>query len=285
MGVLTSVRRTLYVPAVALFILSLAPAARAQYVGYVFEIGGDWQLGGRNPQKLSKGYQLPASGVVSIESPESSDHILILDNRGIILARRRCSIPGECSRPIALPGANRARPSSAEVMFDSVMKLLWGEPEIYILTRSRGIELADAVARLDGGKLDLGPVLKNLEAGGYNLRMREVAGDEKGTRGEWLKPFELKWEPSDPAAAVVPAAGLRPGLYEVAAFNRSNGVYIPTGQSARVLVSEGAAFEKAAAAQREALALAAKWGDAVTPEVARGFLLAHLSYLSRQAVK
>lgn len=282
MGALASVRRTLYGLGAVLFLLSLAPAAVAQHVGYVFEIDGDWRL---DEQQLSRGYQLPAKGVVSIRSPAPDDHIVILDNNGELLARRRCNVPGECTRPVVLPEVKPARRSSAGILFDSVMQLLWGEKDKCILMRSRSLDLTDAVARLDGGKVDLGPVMKALEAEDYHLRMREVARVEKGSDGEWREPFALKWNPSDPASGVVPASGLRPGLYEIAALNYENGMYMPTNQSAWVLVGEGAAFESASAAQREALAVASKWGDAVAPEVARGFARAHLAQLSRQAAK
>jgi len=279
MGAHTGVSRTSYGLGAVLFALSLAQAARAQqHVGYVLEMGGTWQLGS---QRISKGDQLPAGGVVSIQSPASDDHIVILDNNGRLLARRRCKVPDECGRPIVLPRANRARQSSAGILLDSVVKLLWGEPEKYILLRSRDQDLMDAVVRLDREKLDLGPALKQMAATDYHLRMREVAGD--GKSGAWLKPFALKLNPSAPA--VVAAPGLRPGLYEVASFSNANGVYIPTGDSAWVLVREGTEFEKAAAAEQEALALLAQWGDDVSSEVKRGFVRAHLSHLSRQAGK
>jgi hypothetical protein len=283
MGTFISARRPSYWLGSLLFILSLAPAARAQHVGYVFELGGEWLLGHGSPRRLSRGHKLPAGGTVYVQSPSSRDHIVILDNNGEIIARRRCSVAEDCNRPIVLPKAGKARPSSVGVVFSSVMKLLWGEPERYIPLRSRGLELTEGVARLNKGEVDLSPVLKRMAAGDYHLRMREVMRGDKTADGQWLGPFALKWEPPGPAA--LPVAGLRPGLYEVASLDYSGGMYMPKGESAWVLVGEAGTFEKASAAHEEALALTGKWGDAVTPAAARGFVRAHLSHLSRQAAK
>jgi hypothetical protein len=215
--------------------LSFAHAADAKPVGVVFEMSGAWLLGKDAPQKLSKGHEVPAGGTVYIQSPTPGDSIVILDNNGGLLAHRRCRVAGECERPIVLPQAARPRPSSIGIMFDSVMKLLLGEPDEVIHMRSRGIDVTGVVL-LSDGKLDLGPVLTELEfpAGEYYLRMRDVARGEKAA-GEWLRPFALKWDKS--ARAPQSVAGLRPGLYELAFLNYADGVYMPSGSGGLVLVT------------------------------------------------
>ena len=267
----------------ALFaLLLLSQPALAQQAGYVFDIAGRWTLGDDAGRSLSRGDRLPAGGVIRAQSPAADDFIVIVDNDGEIIARRRCARPEECRQPVTLPAARRPRPSAVHVLVESVMTLLWGEPDTYVPLRSRGIGvdlLQEGVALLKGGVVDLRMIFSKLPEGVYHFRMREVAGRGKAAPGEWAGPFELKWGPGAPAAHTAP--GLRPGLFEVELLSGTEGMYLPTGTSAWVLVGEQAAFDRAAAAHREAAELAGRWGDDVSSEMRRGFLRAHLAHLAR----
>ena len=130
-----------------LFLLSLTSLASAQDpVGYVLDIQGAWQIE-RASQKtgLSLGQRVLAGDVVRIESPTSYDHLVIAGLSGEILQSRHCKVQGSCNAPFQLPVRKKGGEAKRTILVDSIMRLLFGNPERYSVHRSRGDPLLDSV--------------------------------------------------------------------------------------------------------------------------------------------
>lgn len=262
-----------------LLVASYAPHGATQApVGYVVEIHGDWYLNGNTASPLKRWQKLPPGGTLSIKPPTPDARIVVSDLSGKIIDSRNCEAV-DCSRPFKLPGSSPQR-SLLRVAFDATVGLLFGSPDRYSIHRNRtfGSALSDGVVRLEGGQIDLSPVLR--QSGRYYLRWR--SRPRSGETGKWSTPIGLRTERGQPALVAVP--DLKPGLYEINLQRRVGDSY-ETFASAWVLVSTSPGHENAAASFRQAVELTEQWGDKVEPNTSRQFLRAHLDYLAEQAGK
>jgi hypothetical protein len=265
---------------ISLVVISFTSLAATQTsrtpVGYVLEIQGEWYLLG-NSGALKRWQKLPPGGTISIKTRTPDARIVIARLSGEIIDSRNCET-GECSRPIKLPGNNTGR-SLLGVVFNATTEFLLGSPDRYSLNRQRTFKVAiEGVVRLDGGKIDFSPVLK--QTGRYYVRWR--ARPRSGRAGEWSSPVGLKTELGQPALVAV--SDFKPGLYEINLQNFTAGAY-ETFASAWVLVSTSPKYESAAASFQQAVELTEQWGTTVEPDTPRRFLRAHLDYLAEQAGK
>lgn len=255
----------------------IRPVAGQTPVGYVLEIQGDWHLNGNTSSSLKRWQKLPSAGTISIKSPTSDDLIIIanLGGGGDIIDSRHCDAD-DCSKPIKLPG-NKPQRSLLQVVIDATTELLFGAPDRYSLHRNRNIgqALSEGVVRLDGGKIDFSPVLR--ETGRYYVRWR--ARPRSGQAEKWSRPVGLRTEQGRPALLAV--SDFKPGLYEIN-LQRLIGDEYETFASAWVLVSTSPEYENAAASFQQAVDMTEQWGSKVEPNTSREFLRAHLDYLANK---
>jgi hypothetical protein len=163
------------------------------------------------------------------------------------------------------------------------MSLFGGEPDKYIVPSQRGPELSEGVVRLEGNQLDLNPIFKGWEKDRYYLGFRLLSGRGDTSGSKPLEPVVFDWDPTKPSA--VSAAGLKPGLYELTLLKRRDGQYRRTNVNTWICISGALEYVKAEEAFQRMVALATKWGEAVSPEAQQGFLRATLEYLSSQKSK
>jgi hypothetical protein len=264
-------------------LLSGSSVQAERHIGYIIDIEGRWQLGVNPAQELSRGSQVPAGGVIRIESPTPYDYIVISNFSGDIIARRQCSNPGDCNRPLRLPRPVESHNSIFGAIIGSVMSLFGGEPDRYSVHGQRGDELSEGVVLIKDGQVALDPVFAGRGSERFYLRLRAVAPRGRPLTEPWIGPITFNWEPGKSSTASF--EGIKPGLYELALLERSGNEYIPTGSTAWILASRPKQYRRLSLSFQKAVSLTQKWGKAITPEAARSFLRADLDYLARTARK
>lgn len=243
------------------------PGSSGQPVGYVLEIRGVWYVNGNPAATLKRWQELPASGVIRVQSPSRYDTITIADMRGGILARRDCQ--ANCVDPIRLP-PRPAQPTLVRGILQTAMEWLWGSPDRYVAARSRGAELSDGIAKLVDGKIDLSPLLTI--QGKYQLRWRLLAPHQKVEPVNWSEAIELK--------PILSFSEFRPGLYEFEVLRRV-GSGTEAISSAWILVVLPEQYGDTKDSYDQAVRLTSQWEGKVTPETVQAFLRAHLDELAR----
>jgi hypothetical protein len=254
------------------FLLTASAGAYAQAIGRVLDLEGDWRLyrhgaDDSRAEPLSQWQAVPPGGVIRALSPVAEDFITIVDARGkTVLAERRCRNVMDCNRPLFLPQSDGADIEQASLLAP-VWNLLRGEPYLVSMHRTRGAGLimAEGVAELAGGKIDIADLMRNAPAGAYTLAPYAAGGDR--TSFEW-----------DPDAAVpVHVEGERPGLYRISLDELAEGELPSAGVSIAAFVCGPARCSKAVAALVTARGLAANWGDAAGDETRHQFVRAYLA--------
>lgn len=266
---------------VVLVIITFISSGTAQTpVAYVLEIQGDWHLNGNRSSVLRRWQKLPPRGTITIETPTPQARIVIARLNGEIFTGRKCK-DEDCSQPIKLPQGNPQR-SVLGVAFEGTAELLFGFSPFYSYsihrTRTFGEALSDGVVKLDKGKIDFNPVLR--QAGRYYVRWRSRPRFARSVK--WTRPVSLRAEQGQPS--LVEVSDFKPGLYEIN-LQRAVGDSYETFASGWVLVSTSAKYESMAASFRQAVDLTRQWGTMVEPDTSRQFLRAHLDYLAAQAGK
>lgn len=257
-------------------LLSLAAQARAQDVGYVLDISGDWYLNGAT--RLARTARLPANGVIRAGAQSEVSNFIVVANRsGAIIARRACNKPGECDSQITLPPASE--PSVARRLFETVADWWNGNTEKYVTAAPKGDDINEAVVKLENNVLNLEPVFKNMEGGTYHLRFEPLAqGGTAASSPAAVLPF--KWEPGQ--ATSLGACGLKPDMYRLSLLAPGDDDFNETGMEAWVLVTSAERYDSAAKQFGEAMSLAQQWGNQVKPNTVRSFLRANLDLLATQ---
>jgi hypothetical protein len=259
-------------------------------VGFVLDKQGGWTLAGSR-QELSAGQQLPAKGLLSNSSPSDGDRIVIADLNGAVIKRVRCrkKVCRECSESGACYDSIRALPLAGQMAgalassFAAVMDLFAGKPERYSAHRVRGEEIAEGVLQLKDGRCDLAPAFQGLEKDRYYVQLKSLSVDAGPAPGVQPDPISFDWDASKPSPISV--AWLQRGLYDLILLTKDGTDYYKTGVDAWALVSDAADYRESADEFERATALAAKWGNDVSPEMARGYLRANLEYLASRAVR
>lgn len=259
-----------------LAVLSLASTARAQQIGYVLDMSGNWFLNGGT--RLAKTSRLPGGGVIRSGSPTDISSFIVVANRaGVIIARRACNKQGECDNPIQLPPYKEL--SAATRVFDTIMEWWNGDAAKFVSPAPKGTNLNEAVVRLENNVLDLAQVFKNAETGTYYLRF-EPLNQADAAAVKHAEPIAFKWDPTRPSPLGV--CGLKVGLYRLSLLEPQGKDFNESGTEAWILVSSPERYDPASGSFAEALKLARDWGKQVKPNTARSFLRANLDLLSTQ---
>lgn len=255
------------------FVIVIATTLCAQQVGFVQEIEGRWVL--NNSAQLKPGESLPAGGTIRNPSPSPFDRITLANTRGEIFLKRECKAAFDCARAIVLPRV--ARSGVLAAAYGAVMSLIWGEPDRYAVTGVRGEDLAEAVIKLDHGRVDLAPVFMQKERGRYYLRWRLV-----GSTGATTSLQTFDWAPNSSHTASI--ANHKPGLYELTLMNLVRGEYKPSGGAGWVLLVDSRRYRNINARFAKMRRLTDRWGKDVSPDAKQTFLRATLDSLAKDLV-
>jgi hypothetical protein len=236
-------------------------------------------------RRLSLGNRVRAGEVVRDSSggPAVSRDSLTVWFEGHKPSVYPCTIgkPNEChdSRQIYLPMSNiPPQKRLTEKAGDTIMKLVAvvfpEEPSRYFSAASRGLEgeVKEAVVPLQGSHVDVAAALFDLSAGAYSVRFEALAPSTgKATT------LQVRWQSGQ--QALVPAAGLRPGLYRLTLLE---GTDEPGGSEAWVLLSGPQRYSTDSAAFQGVQDTVAAWPKSADPVAIRAVLRASLEALSKQ---
>jgi len=255
-----------------LAVMLLASTVRAQQVGYVLDINGDWSLNGNT--SLHQASKLPAGGVIRANSPsDRSCYIVLAGLDGKIIEKRECRKQGECSKSIQLPQS----PGIVSRVFTAIGDLVWSTPAKYVALISKGTDLNEAVVKLDGDQIDLAEVFSSVEKGVYFVKLDPVVR-ENSHSGKSFSPVSLEWGPGQPARARI--KGLVSGLYKLSIVKPDGKGFLATDQDAWVLISNPSQYATNSDSFKEALTLTQQWGEQVHSDVVRSFLRASLDLIA-----
>jgi hypothetical protein len=266
-------------------LIGAASLQAQQKFGYVLDVKGDWIVNGNGAAKLYKGSSLSVGSVITAANPsDSSGYIVLADRSGNVFDKRSCNAGG-CGNAIRLPATIGGQQSMASRLLGAAMALVYHEPSKYASFVSRGADLQEAVVKLNGRKLDLNQVFKNMPADRYLVRFEKIGKEKKDTGA--LKPLPFTWGAKKPA--MLNAGDLSPGLYRVSILEVSllepDGGNEPTGNEAWVLVTTPNNFAKAAPSFDAALNVTRQWGASVKQNAVRQFLRASLEFLTTQSTR
>ena len=274
---------------ILLLLLFCAASVHAQdKFGYVLDIRGTWTLS--TGAKLDKGSAVPVGGVISTVSiGDPGTYIVIADRSGNIFQRRNCGNAGECNNPLKLPASAGGEQSLTSRIIGAAMALVSNEPAKYasFISRSstnlRQGTLQEGVVKLEGDRIDLSSVFKNMKEDRYLMRIEPVT--KGGSTGARRKPLEFAWNPKkpQPLAAKDLAAGLyRINLLEVSLLEPDTDEHEPSGNEAWVLITRADEYTRAASSFEAATKLTKQWGTNVKPNAVREFLRASLDFITAQ---
>jgi hypothetical protein len=266
--------KSLLIKIAVIFLLITATlvSVSAQMIGYVDQVKGNWYLSGSD-RLLKRFDQLPANGVIRVQSPKDSDHIILTVN-GVRMGRRCPS--SDCAAPIKLPGIPQ------KGVIDTIREYSpWIKSILLVPIFGKGGELSEDIVMLRNGKAEL-TSLTNLE-GENCLRWRKVPLTEKESFGEWSKPLKLK----DNKKIVV--TGLEPGLYEFAFANPGENCLVNYPRTAWILASPAKNFDKNKSSFQEFKKKIDEWNEKeeelqLREETVASLLRAHLFSLVKEAV-
>lgn len=193
-----------------------APAAAAPAEAYVLAVEGAWSLQGQE-RHLTVGSAVPLPATLRSRKAAPGDRIVVVARTGAILMSHDCAQPTACRRPVAIAGS--ADPAARDTLADAlqrVMARLEGTPSRYVVTLSRddGAAPRDAVLALGDGPLDPAAALAAVPAGRYELRLQATDCAAAPACDARAATATLDWRPGG-GAAVVPSAGLEPGMYSL----------------------------------------------------------------------
>lgn len=263
---------------------SAVPAGAQEHVGHVLDVEGVWYLDGRSRQTLSRFDEVPAGGVIRIQSPSRYDYIKIAYSNGEIL-NKRCRNQGECDQPILLPRTAQRRASAWNIIMEAAMGLFRRNPgkySVHMVRSDRG-KLWEAVVQTKNGQVDLAPVFNGMNKGTYHVRFERRSPDGKPADAGSGEPVTVNWDPAVPSPILI--SKLQPGLYEMVLLERRDAEYKPTPESAWFLVSDHEQYAQTASSFREAIRLTATWREETDEATVRSFLRAFLDHLALQPAR
>jgi len=253
-------------------------AQEGRVVGHVLDVEGEWYLDGQPGQTLSRGRELPASGIIRIPTPSRFAYIIVryADNQ---IINRRCN-RGECEQPILLPRAIRRQTSLRYFIIEKMMGVFRRNPAGPSVSAGRSADgaLREAVVQIKDGQVDLAPVFSEMNEGTYYVRVERKTPDGKTADGGSTKPIEVKWNSA--TATTTPAAKLQPGLYELVLLEKRGAEFRPTITTAWFLAGNLEQYAQTVAPFCEATRLTATWQGDVSEGTARSFLRAFLIHLA-----
>ena len=240
------------------FVLASGTWASAAQIsaGYVIEVRGDWLLNGRSQVKASQ--KVPVGGAIRRRSSSPDDRIQIADLRGQLIPSASQDCRNRCSGVISLASSRTHGAASQDRGYiERILAAITGSSLLPSWTnrQARGGDLSDGVLRVDGEKIDIGPIIKR--EGEQLLKWRRI-----DPNGQWSQPVRL---------SNTVLSGFEAGVYDFALV-RSNGTDFETVATSRVLVSKKEKFDSDLDAFNEMKKVVAGWGDAVSAEAKRSYL-------------
>jgi hypothetical protein len=228
--------------------------------GMVLENNGKWRDG---HAELHTGDRIKPGTPIASADPHPGT-IVIWYQTG------RLVIP-PCQTP-CVPKAPSSVRSVTKWLWDVASPLLGEEPHRYAVAVSRGLghEVQEAVVALNGAQADLTNAFADLPDGVYMTKLEPVGGKQPGS------PVAVNW--TRRGSALMPAAGLRPGLWEITVVRQGG----ESGSAAWVLLSMPDTYAARSAQFKEAVAETDDWKDDVDPATIRGLLRACLASIDRQ---
>ena len=174
---------------------------RAQEVGLVLKLKGEWLLNGKT---VAAGQTLPAGGKIyhsprKAGEPPPLDYITVIFFDGKIENRSWDKIES-WHDPIQLPAAGKEVPSRWERIVTAVMGVFPGHPEKYAQMSVRGsaADLRDGVVDFNSGQVNLAPVFKQMKNGRYLLLFEPINETKASVEEAAFNPIPFDWDPSAP---------------------------------------------------------------------------------------
>ena len=259
---------------VAIVLAAHGPLAQANPIGFVLSLDGQWLADGK---PLQLGQEVFAGSTLSL-SPDTtiasgrSITVVLADSTKIA---HPCDTAGACG--FTLPASLNA-PTTAFSRLADAFNLIFKRSDRYVPALSRGAasvagELSDAVVKIDGGRFDLAPLMRSVDIGTYELRLRSLMRDDAPPA-----MLRVNWNPKGSRAAQ--PAGVAAGLYKVSLFPATPPDADQLGDDAWILFAASPRYERSAAAFKNASAIAASWGADVPAKDRRPFLRATLDHLA-----
>lgn len=250
-------------------------ATRAQTpdtIAYVLKIEGRWTVGNApSGRTLAVGESVSRTDLAAgVRGGTARDRLTLVAAGKPYTCTERC----EPALLASLQPESRAR-VLADAVLGPVMKIFQEKPDFPATVVIRG-RVADGVAPLDDGRIDMGEILRDCRADRVDLRFQSLGAEPTRT----IEPIVV---PCDSGrAAIASARGVTPGLYRVDVLQRSSDGYVARGVSAWVLVSAKSNAAADASAFGEAARLTAAWGPEVDPDTSVAVQRAYLEHLSRE---
>lgn len=248
--------------------------AKADDIGFVLDMSGDWELDSHPPQKIPLGFRLPKQSTLrppAAAQVRSSYITIVLNDRRLVTYA--CDKPQTCEQPIRLKNDS----SMVDQIVAVVKNLFAHEPPAYrpVLSRS-GPALRETVVLLKNGRVDLSPSFRNLEKSSYSLQLQSLARDDRSLPESTPAPVAFDWNPAQPVSVSIP--GLRPGLYNLSLSD-------PDNTQAWVLICGPESYPTASAAFQKAVDLTEPWRSKARPDAVRSFLRAYLEHLASRGIR
>jgi len=262
-------------------ISALSLPAQNATIGHVTEIDehGKWYVyadaNSNQRWRLRKWQDVPAGGVIRIESPAAGAHIALVDIYLKPLIAKTCETANTCYQPIFLPLTLAGAPDELSQIYRKVFHRLLGEPYQPSMHRMRGAatRLDEGVAPLENGRVDLRKVMIHMPPGKYSL---QTYGPQAAT----AKPsgaVNFDWNSQTTAISI---GNRRPGLYEISLLEAADLDAPTSSASLRVLLCSSPQYASLLAAFERAQALTDGWGSTVSRETGHAFLRAYLAELA-----
>jgi hypothetical protein len=274
-----SILRSLYSLILPL-IFALSLQAQNSTIGHVAEIddSGKWYVyadaSSSQRSRLRKWQDVPAGGVIRIESPAAGDHIALVDIYLKPLISRTCETANVCYQPIFLPLTLTGAPDELSQIYRYVFHRLLGEPYQPSMHRMRGVTIRqdEGVARLENGRVDLRKVMIHMPPGKYFLQTYGPPAAPAKPSGA----VNFDWNSQ---TTVISIGNRRPGLYEISLIEAADLDAPTSSASVRVLLCSSQQYARLLASFERAQALTDGWGSTVSRETGHAFLRAYLAEL------
>jgi|GEM_PF-2675812 hypothetical protein len=262
------VRNLSFALTLVLVALSGLPAGAAEYVAVVIDQADPWQcVVGKHSSNIERGTRLMGGSTVRPTNDAAQPtNDTAQPSLTVVL------YTGE-AKTFTSPTRLEERPSESRI--SRILELIMGSEHVdWASTITRGElddPLIDGVVRLEGQRLELAEVMRDVPAGKLAVRLRTPGPGKPGGKSP-LEASSYEWDPAAPQPLAAP--GLLPGAYELT-ISRSDGK-TPTSMAALVAVMLVDRFEQAQADYVEAVRLSETWPESVGPRQVRQFRRAAL---------
>lgn len=248
----------------------------ASSIGFVADVRGFWTISGN--KSVSKGMAVAPGAVIELDrrgarqAETASIEIVLLNGQHIPVT---CRISDSACDKIFIPTSLVPESSFTKRLIAAVTHLFFREPARYVSALTRGGGYQQTVLRLDGGRLTLNPVLRNMPAGKYAIPFTRASARTGELVPRSTTVLHVGWDGK--AATAIAPRSFTSGLYGA---GDTTG-----GDTVLILVASGRDYARVSESFAQAVQFAARWPDSATNAARRGFeraaLLALASGLSQ----